>query len=143
MRFNSLLNLIGFSGKAHRGSPASGCVKNTRMPEADAPSQVNSRANFKTISGFTYPSKGGLRDSPNRSKPCFNTVSNRVRLYVDIPYRYAWRQSDGRFTLARPQGGKVSLPTGQKSWTVPLAPVVDLCLNMLPDQAAQSVNEAL
>ena len=32
------------------------------MPEADAPSQVNSRANFKTISGFTYPSKPGRRE---------------------------------------------------------------------------------
>ena len=49
-------------GKAHRGSPASGRVKNTRMPEADAPSQVNSRANFKTISGLTYPSKVDKRE---------------------------------------------------------------------------------
>ena len=46
MRFNSLLNLTGFSGKAHGEPPASGCVADTRMPETPAPSQGSFRANF-------------------------------------------------------------------------------------------------
>ena len=46
MRFNSLLKLIGFSGKVHGEPPASGCVADTRMPETSAPSQGSFRANF-------------------------------------------------------------------------------------------------
>ena len=45
MRFNRLLRLIAFSGKAHRGSPASGRVT-TKMPDADAPSQVKRTSDF-------------------------------------------------------------------------------------------------
>ena len=55
MRFNRFLHLIAFSGKAHRGSPASGRLT-TKMPEADAPSQVNSRADF----GRYIPLSGGV-----------------------------------------------------------------------------------
>ncbi len=51
MRFNSLLNLIGFSGKAHGKPPVSGCVTDTRMPETPAPSQ----GSFRPISAVTYP----------------------------------------------------------------------------------------
>ena len=51
MRFNSLLNLTGFSGKAHGEPPASGCVTDTRMPETPAPSQGSFWANFS----LTYP----------------------------------------------------------------------------------------
>ena len=59
MRFNSLLNLIGFSGKAQGGPPVSGCVTNTRMPDSPAPSQGSFRADFRRyipLSAF----QGGL-----------------------------------------------------------------------------------
>ena len=46
MHFNSLLNLIGLSGKAHQGSPASGRVSDTRMPDLGAPFQVVRKHNF-------------------------------------------------------------------------------------------------
>ena len=42
MRFNSFLNRVGLSRKAHQGSPAPGGVTNAGMPGAGAPSQVNS-----------------------------------------------------------------------------------------------------
>ena len=60
MRFNSLLNLIGFSGKAHGGPPVSGCVTNTRMPDSPAPSQALFRADFRRY----IPLSGGRRGNP-------------------------------------------------------------------------------
>ena len=56
MRFNSLLNLIGFSGKAQGGPPVSGCVTNTRMPDSPAPSQGSFRAIFNRY----IPLSGGI-----------------------------------------------------------------------------------
>ncbi len=50
MRFNRLLHLIAFQGKAHRESPASGRLT-TKMPEAGAPSQSTCRP----ISAVTFP----------------------------------------------------------------------------------------
>ena len=50
MHFNSLLNMIGFSGKAHRGSPAFGRVT-TKMRVAGGPSQVKRTP----VSAVTYP----------------------------------------------------------------------------------------
>ena len=55
MRFNSLLNLIGFSGKAHGGPPVSGCVTNTRMPDSPAPSQASFRADFRRYIPLSAP----------------------------------------------------------------------------------------
>ena len=50
MRFDSLLNMMGLSGKAHRGSPAFGRVT-TKMRDAGAPSQVERTP----VSAVTYP----------------------------------------------------------------------------------------
>ena len=55
MRFNRFLHLIAFPGKAHRGSPVSGLVI-TKMPEADAPSQVTFQSQ---ISSRYIPLSGG------------------------------------------------------------------------------------
>ena len=53
MNFNRLLNLIGFSGKAHRGSPVSGRVM---TPECRMPVRL-SKLHARPISAHTYPSK--------------------------------------------------------------------------------------
>ena len=45
MRFNRLLHLIAFPGKAHGRPPAFGFVK-TKMPDSPAPSQVTSTTDF-------------------------------------------------------------------------------------------------
>ena len=45
MRFNRLLHLIAFSGKAHGGPPASGCDIN-KMPDSPAPSQAKRAPDF-------------------------------------------------------------------------------------------------
>ena len=45
MRFNHLLHLIAFPGKAHGTPPAFGFVK-TKMPDSPAPSQATSTTNF-------------------------------------------------------------------------------------------------
>ena len=54
MRFNRFLHLIAFSGKAHRGSPASGGVT-TKMLDAGAPSQAKRTPDF----GRYLPLSGG------------------------------------------------------------------------------------
>ena len=54
MRFNRLLHLIAFSGKAHRGSPASGRVT-TKMPDADAPSHVKRTPDFSPYLPLSAP----------------------------------------------------------------------------------------
>ena len=79
MRFNSLLDLIGFSGKAHGEPPVSGCVTNTRMPETPASSQVNS----EPILAIHTPVSAYLGDAPLLLPPwlegvffkCSRTVS--------------------------------------------------------------------
>ena len=61
MRFNRFLHLIAFSGKAHRGSPASGGVT-TKMLDAGAPSQAKRTPDF----GRYLPlSGGGLVEAEN------------------------------------------------------------------------------
>lgn len=57
MRFYSLLNLMGFSGKAHGGPPVSGCVTITGMQDSPAPSQEPCKANFTRCILFS----GGVR----------------------------------------------------------------------------------
>ena len=79
MRFNSLLNVIGLSGKAHWGSPASGRVTDTRMPDAVAPFQ----ATVKPISAHTYLFKGLTGDFRAR---CY--------MVVDHPFVQGRRLSD-------------------------------------------------
>ena len=74
MRFNRFLHLIAFSGKAHRGSPASGRLT-TKMPDAGAPSQAKRTPDFgrylplsalgggKTGANPTDPGKRGVKRS--------------------------------------------------------------------------------
>ena len=74
MRFNSLLNPIGFPGKAQGDVPASVCVADTRMPETQAPSQGSIRASFSRYlppppppdfsSPLTHPSSPSKPPSP-------------------------------------------------------------------------------
>ena len=59
MRFDRLLHLIAFSGKAHRGSPASGRVT-TKMPDAGAPSQATRKPNFRLYIPLSVVSPGRL-----------------------------------------------------------------------------------
>ena len=57
MRFNGLLHLTAFSGKAHGDPPASGFVKN-KMPDSPAPSQVAARPRSSPclpLSGYLLP----------------------------------------------------------------------------------------
>ena len=61
MRFNRFLHLIAFSGKAHRGSPASGGVT-TKMLDAGAPSQAKRTPDF----GRYLPLSGGGRGASFR-----------------------------------------------------------------------------
>ena len=60
MRFNGLLHLIAFSGKAHWGSPAFGRVT-TKMPDANAPSQAKPTPDFDPLHTLVrYPVRGRL-----------------------------------------------------------------------------------
>ena len=56
MRFDDLLHLIAFSGKAHGEPPAFGLVI-TKMPDAPAPSQATSRPNLGPYIPLSAPRK--------------------------------------------------------------------------------------
>ena len=61
MHFNSLLNLIGFTGKAHGNPPTSGCVSDTRISDGPAPSYGSFRAGFSRYIPLSG-GRGGERD---------------------------------------------------------------------------------
>ena len=58
MRFNRLLHLIAFPGKAHGGPPASG-LDTTKMPDSPALSQATAKASFSRY----LPLSGGISGS--------------------------------------------------------------------------------
>ena len=57
MRFNRLLHLIAFSGKAHGGPPASG-LDTTKMPDSPALSQATAKASFSPYLPLSGPPPG-------------------------------------------------------------------------------------
>ena len=63
MRFNHLLHLIAFPGKAQGTPPAFGFVK-TKMPDSPAPSQATSTTNFSR-----YIPLSALGGGQNRPQP--------------------------------------------------------------------------
>ena len=60
MCFNRFLHLIAFSGKAHRGSPASGRLT-TKMRDAGAPSQAKRTPDFGRYLPLSAPTVGSRR----------------------------------------------------------------------------------
>ena len=63
MRFNHLLHLIAFPGKAQGTPPAFGFVK-TKMPDSPAPSQAKPTPNFSR-----YIPLSALGGGQNRPQP--------------------------------------------------------------------------
>ena len=96
MRFNCFLHLIAFSGKAHRGSPASGGVT-TKMLDAGAPSQAKRTPDF----GRYLPLSGGGTDklAGGRTHPAAAGRHALFSAYVGLskakrPYLHQRRATD-------------------------------------------------